>query len=388
MENTIDPTPKKQQKKSFGAIAMNVFRAIGRGLTNETFLYILKRTLTAIITLILLIAVVTALIRLLPDTKFYNYSTYRKIKGQSGEEVANNWRNSILYQFGRVDLNGNRVSVLQSIFQYIYWVLPIPKRVPIVWDRYYEHPIKYWEGFTYFGRSIQYTKFITDLLGERMGISMFMSLITVAGTYILAIPLGIAMAKKPGGVVDKIGNVFIVLNYAIPGLVFYLVMNRVFGLKTGIFGALNLGLIYDQSKPQTMIPPLFCMIFLAIPGVSIWVRRFMIDELTSDYVKFARSKGLSETTIMYKHVFRNAMIPLVRNIPGTLLGAFIGSYYVESIWLIPGTGNLLINSLSGAPDVPVVQGLTVIYAGISMLSFLLGDIITVFFDPRIKLQAD
>ena len=114
----------------------------------------------------------------------------------------------------------------------------------------------------------------------------------------------------------------------------------------------------------------------------------MIDELTSDYVKFARSKGLSETTIMYKHVFRNAMIPLVRNIPGTLLGAFIGSYYVESIWLIPGTGNLLINSLSGAPDVPVVQGLTVIYAGISMLSFLLGDIITVFFDPRIKLQAD
>ena len=91
---------------------------------------------------------------------------------------------------------------------------------------------------------------------------------------------------------------------------------------------------------------------------------------------------------MYKHVFRNAVVPLVRNIPATLLGAIVGSYYVEYIWSIPGTGILLVQGLQGAtPDVQLIQGLTIIYGAISMLSFMLGDIITVFFDPRIKLEG-
>ena len=92
---------------------------------------------------------------------------------------------------------------------------------------------------------------------------------------------------------------------------------------------------------------------------------------------------------MYKHVFSNAVIPLVRGLPATFIGAIIGSYYIEYIWTIPGTGVLLIQGLQGAtPDVQLVQGLTVIYAALSMLSFLLGDIVTVFFDPRIKLESD
>ena len=112
----------------------------------------------------------------------------------------------------------------------------------------------------------------------------------------------------------------------------------------------------------------------------------MIDELSSDYVKFARAKGLSERKIMYTHVFRNAMIPMVRNIPATFISAIVGSYYLEYIWKIPGTGKLLIEALQGTPDVQVIQSLTVVYAAMSMLSFLLGDLITVAFDPRIKLE--
>jgi oligopeptide transport system permease protein len=87
-------------------------------------------------------------------------------------------------------------------------------------------------------------------------------------------------------------------------------------------------------------------------------------------------------------VLRNAAVPIIRNIPATLLLAIIGSYYVETIWGIPGTGNLLIGALrSSKPDVPVIQGLTVIYAALSMSAFLLGDIVTIFFDPRIKLTS-
>ena len=356
---------------------------------NQTFLYILKRVLLSILTLLLLAMLVTALLRCLPDTLFYDVKTYRKINAQSGSMVANRWLTMQLYPYGIVDMTGRRISIFESVGTLIYWILPIWKKIPIAWNASTYEPIRYWEGLMYFGRSktIQ-NRFVLDLLGERMGISFLISIITVVLTYLVGIPLGIAMAKKPGGIVDKIGNIFIVLNYAIPGLVFYLVMNKVFGIID--FGGNHIfGFNYENSSPfLTLIPPIFCIWFLAIPGVSIWVRRFMADELSSDYVKFARSKGLSEQTIMYKHVFRNAVVPLVRNIPATLLGAIVGSYYIEYIWKIPGTGILLITGLQGAvPDVQLIQGLTIIYGAISMLSFLLGDIITVFFDPRIKLEG-
>jgi oligopeptide transport system permease protein len=89
---------------------------------------------------------------------------------------------------------------------------------------------------------------------------------------------------------------------------------------------------------------------------------------------------------MYTHVLRNASVPLVRNIPATLLSAMIGSYFVEKIWSIPGTGKMLINALYST-DVSAIQGLTFLYSAISMLAFLLGDLVTVAFDPRIKLQG-
>jgi oligopeptide transport system permease protein len=186
------------------------------------------------------------------------------------------------------------------------------------------------------------------------------------------------MAKKPGGVVDKIGNIFVVLNYAIPGLVFYLLMQKV------LSGPFGYG--YDALEPEfyQLIPGIFSMAFLSIPGIIIWLRRFMLNELNSDYVKFARSKGLSENRIMYTHVLRNAIVPLARNIPATFLGAIVGSYFVEKIWTIPGTGDMLISALTSM-DIPVIQSLTVIYSVIGMVAFLLGDLITVFFDPRIKL---
>ena len=136
---------------------------------------------------------------------------------------------------------------------------------------------------------------------DRIGISFALSISITIFTYILSIPLGIAMAKKPGGAVDKIGNVFIVLNYAIPALVFYLAMNVLLGNANGPFGWADFKFFYVEGELQTLFPPIFCAVFLSIPGVSIWIRRFMIDELSSDYVKFARAKGLPERTIMYKH---------------------------------------------------------------------------------------
>lgn len=361
---------------------------IAKAFRNETFLYILKRILSALLTTVLIVAVVTALISLFPDEFFYNRDTYNRLRGTSGEMVANSWRTKQLFLYGRVDRNGNKVPVLLAIGKYIYWLLPIKKKIPIRWDAATQTmAIKWWEGFLYFGRSANSGKYITDLLKEKMGISMIVSLVSVFFAYLLAYPFGIAMAKKPGGTVDKIGNVFIVLNYAIPGLVFYLFMQQILGKSDGIFGFMHLKIMYEEKNPRTLVAPIACIVFLSIPGICIWLRRFMVDELSADYVKFARSKGLSENRIMYTHVLRNAIVPLVRNIPATFIASIVGSYFVESIWGIPGTGRLLIDSLQSF-DVPAIQGLTVIYALLGMISFLLGDIVTVFFDPRIKLRED
>ena len=372
-------------------------KKITKPFKNATFQYVVKRILSSLFTLILLIGVIVCLIRLLPETNFYDIKLYNKIAGQIGGEVgkiaAERYKASELFSYGLTDINGNKVPVLYSIGQYLYNLLPIPKEVVTIWNTDYSAPIETETVFMYFGRSRKYDTPVLELLTQsngygnqtRIGISFTISIITTFLTYIISVPFGIAMAKKPGGLADKIGNIFIVLNYAIPALVFYLIMNSVLGNPNGIFGIFKFGFLYKGEWHQ-LIPPIFCVVFLSIPGVCIWVRRFMIDELTSDYVKFARSKGLGETQIMYTHVLRNAMMPLVRNIPGTFLGAIVGSYYIETIWGIPGTGILLTTALSATDlDIPVIQGLTVLYASISMISFLLGDLITVFFDPRVKI---
>lgn len=388
MEKTLNnPSNKILFKEKVSRFFYKIFKA----LRNPTFLYIVRRILSSLFTLLLLIAVVTALLRLLPDTKFYDAKTYRLISGKSGADVALRWKNAQLYLAGRINLDGTKTSVLGTIFRYMYWIMPIPKAIPIQWDSSYTTVLNYHQTLSYFGRamSISGTPFVTDLFVSRMGISFRISIITTLLAYVISVPLGVAMAKKPGGVIDKLGNIFIVLNYAIPGLVFYLLMSNIFGDAHGIFGWGHFGTVYDASRWQSLVPPIFCIVFLAIPGIAIWVRRFMVDELSSDYVKFARSKGLSENRIMYTHVLRNAAVPLVRGLPGIFIGAIVGSYYIELIWSIPGTGRLLINALQGSsPDVQLVQALTVLYAAMSMASFLLGDIVTIFFDPRIKIIAE
>lgn len=381
---------------------------VWKALHNQTFLYIVRRILSSLFTALLISAVISILISFVPDTKFYNVGTLNKLMGsirtqsinanlkagktmeeaiiiaeKAAQNTGTQWINAKLYQYGRVTMDGERIPVIQNILKYIYWLLPIPKEIPITWAAD-GTILDSWTGWCYFGRTDS-GKYVTDILKEKMGISFKITMITILFTYLISYPLGIAMSRKPGGLLDKIGNAFIVLNYAIPALVFYLFMKTILGKKDGIFGFLDMGLMYDPENWKTLIPPIFCMIFLSIPGQIIWLRRFMIDELSSDYVKFARSKGLSENRILYTHVLRNAAVPLIRNIPAVFIGAIMGSYYVEAIWNIPGTGGTLITGVQNF-EMAIIQGLTIIYALLGMLSFLLGDIITIFFDPRIKLS--
>jgi len=128
------------------------------------------------------------------------------------------------------------------------------------------------------------------------------------------------------------------------------------------------------------------IISLALPSVASlmkWLRRYMIDQMNSDYVKFARAGGLSEGEIFTKHVLKNAIIPIVHGIPGSLLGAMTGAIITERVYVVPGVGNLLTTAINQY-DNGVIVGMTLFYALLSVVSIILGDLLMSMLDPRIS----
>ena len=119
-------------------------------------------------------------------------------------------------------------------------------------------------------------------------------------------------------------------------------------------------------------------------GYAMWMRRYMVDELNKDYIKLARAKGLSNKTIMVKHVLRNAFVPMAQYLPASILYTIVGSIYIESLYSIPGMGGLLVDTIQ-RQDNPIVQSLVLIYSSIGIIGLFLGDFLMAAFDPRIKL---
>lgn len=112
----------------------------------------------------------------------------------------------------------------------------------------------------------------------------------------------------------------------------------------------------------------------------------MVDEFTSDYVKFARAKGLSENRIMFTHVLRNAIVPLIRSIPSAVIGALLGTYFLENIYSINGIGAALLVA-NNTNNAMLLQAIIIISALLSIVSYLLGDIVTAMVDPRVSFSA-
>ena len=131
------------------------------------------------------------------------------------------------------------------------------------------------------------------------------------------------------------------------------------------------------------------IVSLALPSVANlmkWLRRYMIDQMNSDYVKFARSGGLNEREIFTHHILKNAIIPLVHGIPGTVLGALVGAIITERVYVVPGAGNLLTKAIN-MYDNGVIVGVTMFYAILSVVSIILGDVLMSMVDPRISFTA-
>lgn len=218
---------------------------------------------------------------------------------------------------------------------------------------------------------------------SRMGYSFTIGIIATLCAYLIAIPLGIWVSLRKDKLADKIGTFYIVFITAVPALCYILIFKAI--------GALSgLPTIFDMEKESTnklmFVLPIVSLALPQIANLLRWLRRYMIDQMNSDYVKFARSGGLSEGEIFSKHVLKNAIIPIVQGIPASILAAMVGAFMTERVYTVPGMGGLLINAIT-AYDNGVIVGVTLFYATISVTSMILGDVMMSLVDPRINFTA-
>ena len=214
---------------------------------------------------------------------------------------------------------------------------------------------------------------------SKMGYSFTCGIVAVMLAYLLAVPMGTLMALRKDKFLDQLGTVYIMFITAVPSLA-YIFLFRAIG--SSLF---KLPTTFDMENP-TWLMYVLPIISLALPSVANlmkWLRRYMIDQMNSDYVKFARSGGLSEGEIFTKHILKNAIIPITHGIPASVLGALTGAIITERVYVVPGAGNMLTQAIN-AYDNGVIVGMVLFYAVLTVTSVILGDILMSIIDPRIS----
>ena len=217
----------------------------------------------------------------------------------------------------------------------------------------------------------------------RVGNSFLIGILATIIAYIIGFPLGILMAAKKDKIADKVGNLYIIFIMAVPSLayiyIFAAIGTKAFNLPYNFSLAMNDGALWIYAAAL----PIISLALPSIGGLMKWMRRYMIDQRNSDYVKFARSQGLSEGEIFSKHISRNAFIYFVHGIPADILFCIVGALITERVYQVPGVGGLLTNAITAHDNGTIVAG-TVFYTFLSILALLLGDLLLAKYDPRVS----
>ena len=249
------------------------------------------------------------------------------------------------------------------------------------------HSLTYNTGDLTGAEKQQFNDKYTNATYRRNGLSMLgnsfiIGLIATFFQYGFGLPLGILMARKKDKWIDKAGMGYIIFFMSVPGLAYIFIFAAI---GTSLFG-----LPYKFANAEVKILAyILPIISLAIPqtgGLMRWMRRYMIDQMNSDYVKFARAEGLSEREIYSTHISKNAMIPIIHGIPGNILGCLVGAIITETVYSVPGVGGLLTKAINGH-DNGVIVACTVFYTTLTLISLILGDVLMAKFDPRISFDT-
>lgn len=330
--------------------------------------YILKRTGQSILTILLVVSIVFLLMRLMPSDYFFTEDELIKFTEEQKED-----------KLRRLGLLDPPLVQLGNFYMNLIKVEQVDDAGRVVTDGTGHLRVS-----LNLGESMRLEKGqpVTKVIAQKMGISMNIGLISLAISLVLGVVLGVLQANFKDGLIDQIGTAYTVIVNAVPHLVIYTVIMIAgaswFGLPMRYSGRINTEL--------SMVLPVICLSVGSTAGYMLWTRRYMVDELNKDYIRLAKLKGLSNTQVMFRHVLRNAFVPLAQYLPYSILLTVGGSLLVETFFSVPGMGPELTKAISRY-DLNLVQGIVLLYATMGIIGVFLGDILMTMIDPRIKLTG-
>ena len=345
--------------------------------------YIFKRVLLLIPTLLGILALTFAIIQFVPGGPVEQMVQQLNHGSQGMAEVSSGGG----MHAGRQGLSADEIDKLKVM--YGFDKPPLTRFIDMV-GQYLRFDL---------GDSFFQPKSVTALVLEKMPVSMSLGLWTFFLTYLICIPLGIAKAVRDGSRFDGISSLLILIGYAIPGFVMGIMLLILFG--GGSFWAVFPlgGMVSDDwdsySSTQKigdylwhMVLPITASVVGNFAVMTLLTKNVFLEEIRRQYVYTARAKGLSERRIMWKHVFRNAMIPLITGFPAAFLAAFFtGSLLIETLFSLDGLGLLSYEAVMKR-DYPVVMGTLYVFTLMGLLAKLLSDVSYVLVDPRIHFDGE
>lgn len=243
-----------------------------------------------------------------------------------------------------------------------------------------------------FGVSSTYNRPVVEVIKTPLKNSIYLNVFSLIFSFAISIPVGIKSAVKRHSFFDSFWQVFSLVGLSIPtffiglGLIFFIAIKLRWLPAGGMPFMVDDGSVaYYMAWARYLILPVTTLTIGSLAGTIRYVRNAMIDIISKDYIRTARSKGLNEKVVIYSHAFRNALIPVVTLVSGSLVVLFSGSAITESIFAWNGIGNVLIQSLNNR-DYMVVLTMNMFYAVLALSANLIMDIGYAVVDPRVKLD--
>jgi microcin C transport system permease protein len=346
--------------------------------------YIAKRVLLMIPTLFGVIAITFAVIQFVPGGPVEQALMELKHASSTGGGEASGGGAS-QYR-GRQGIDPERVKEIQALYGF--------DKPPMA---------RFWQmvkGFLTFdlGKSFYHHMDVWQLVKSKLPVSISIGMWTFFLTYFISIPLGVAKAIREGSRFDVMTSLLVLVGYSIPGFVLGVLLLVLFGggsfvqwfplrgLTSDNWDTLSwFGRVLDYLWHVTL--PVLASVAGSFAVMTMLTKNTFLEEIRKQYVLTARAKGLSERRVLYKHVFRNALIPLVTGFPAAFIGAFFaGSLLIETLFSLDGLGLLSYESVVRR-DYPVVMGTLYLFTLIGLVVKLVGDLCYVWADPRVQFES-
>ncbi len=339
--------------------------------------YILKRLLLMIPTLLGVLVITFGVIQFVPGGPVEQMVAQLQGRDSGGERAA---ASGAGYR-GRQGLDPQRVEDIRKLYGFDK---PAHERL---WTM-----LKSFARFD-LGTSFYQRKDVWQLIKEKMPVSISLGLWTFFISYLIAVPLGVAKAVRAGTRFDFVTTLIVLIGYAIPGFVLGVALLVIFGgqlqwfplrgLTSPNWESMNWGArIVDYLWHIAL--PVTSMVLGSFAVTAMLTKNSFLEEIRKQYVLTARAKGLSQRQVLWKHVFRNALIPIITGFPSAFIGAFFtGSLLIETLFTLDGLGLLSYESVIRR-DYPVVLGTLYLFTLIGLVTKLISDLCYVWVDPRVK----